>query len=58
MLTLRRFLLAALSAIAVLGSAYAARAPSIELIATPFTGTDTVGADPPERRRRRHRASR
>lgn len=41
MLTQRRFLLAALSAIAVLGSASAARATSVEMIATPFTGAET-----------------
>jgi PEP-CTERM motif len=41
MLTQRRSLLAALCAIAVVGSAYSARALSIELIATPFTGNDT-----------------
>jgi hypothetical protein len=41
MLTQRRFLLAALSVIAVLGSGEAARATSVEVIATPFTGADT-----------------
>ncbi len=41
MLTQRRSLLAALTFLAVLASAYSARATSVELIATPFTGDDT-----------------
>jgi hypothetical protein len=41
MLTQRRFLLAAISAIAVLGSASVARALATEVIATSFTGVDT-----------------
>jgi PEP-CTERM motif-containing protein len=41
MLTQRRFLLAALSVIAVLGSGGAARATSVGVIASPFTGADT-----------------
>jgi len=41
MLTQRRLLLAALSAIAALGSAYSAHATQTELVATPFTGADT-----------------
>src|SRR5262249_9618748 len=41
MLTQRRILLAAVGAIALLGSADAARATNIDVIATPFTGADT-----------------
>ena len=41
MLTQCRLLLAALSAVGVLASAYSARATSVELFATPFTGNDT-----------------
>ena len=41
MLTLRCFLPVALAAVGVLTSAYSARATSVELIATPFTGSDT-----------------
>ena len=41
MLTQRRFLLAAISAIALLGSSTAARATTVETIATPFIGADT-----------------
>ena len=41
MLTQRRFLLAILAATALLSSAYSARATTVDLIATPFTGSDT-----------------
>ena len=41
MLTQRRLLLAALSAVAALGSTSVAHALATELIATPFTGSDT-----------------
>jgi len=42
MLTLRGFSLAVFTAIAVLSSSYTARATSVELTATPFTGTPTA----------------
>src|SRR5258705_3054203 len=42
MLTQRRCSLAVLTAIAVLSSSSAARATSVELIATPFTGSPTA----------------